>query len=152
MTYNEPSTTSPGRAIRKEIGTNTLKDNYEDCLKRVYGKYIELEVLLPKTKKSSLKSGPPPSLVYRVPITTGSVNPFGMVSKSRATVTLYPKGRTLNVNNPAASANTNAGGEKDVAIPVGLVNVHVPLGSGLVDPSWVRGKKLFWKGRSVGLV
>ncbi|KAL7504078.1 hypothetical protein ACHAXN_002467 [Cyclotella atomus] len=152
MTYNEPSTTSPGRAIRKEIGTNTLKDNYEDCLKRVYGKYIELEVLLPKTKKSSRKSGPPPSLVYRVPITTGSVNPFGMVSKSRATVTLYPKGRTLNVNNPAASANTNAGGEKDVAIPVGLVNVHVPLGSGLVDPSWVRGKKLFWKGRSVGLV
>lgn len=90
--------------------------------------------------------------MYRVPITTGSVNPFGMVSKSRATVTLYPKGRTLNVNNPAASVNTNAGGEKDVAIPVGLVNVHVPLGSGLVDPSWVRGKKLFWKGRSVGLV
>jgi hypothetical protein len=149
MTYNIQS--SGGRSIKVEVGNNSLQDNYEDCLKRLYGKYIELEVLLPKTKKGIKKSGggPPPSLVYRVPITTGSVNPFGMVSKSRATVTLYPYGRTLNTN-PAA--NNNAAGEKDLAIQVGLANVHVPLGPGLVDPSWVRGKKLFWRGRSVGLI
>ena len=141
MTYDEIS--SAGRAIKKEIGKNPLRDSYEDCLKRLYGKYVELEVLLPKSR-----GGPPPSLVYRVPITAGSVNPFGMVSKSRATVTLYPKGRSL-----AASSGPGArSAQKDLAISVGLSNVHVPLGPGLVDPSWVRGKKLFWKGRAVGLI
>lgn len=143
MTYDEIS--SAGRAIKKEIGKNTLQDNYEDCLKRLYGKYVELEVLLPKNK-----AGPPPSLVYRVPISTGSVNPFGVVSKGRATVTLYPNGRTLAA--ASASGPNAASVPKDLAIQVGLSNVHVPLGPGLVDPTWVRGKKLFWKGRSVGLL
>ncbi|KAL7480282.1 hypothetical protein ACHAW6_005978 [Cyclotella cf. meneghiniana] len=144
MSYEE--TSQAGRTIKKEIGKNVLRDSYEDCLKRLYGKYVELEVLLPKSQRS----GPPPSLVYRVPIHAGSVNRLGMVSKSRATVTLYPKGRTL--------AAADAGGPKaasvprDWAVPVGLVNVHLPLGPGLVDPSWVRGKKLFWRGRSVGLI
>lgn len=145
MTYDEISSSTGGRAVKREIGKNTLTDNYEDCLKRIYGKYVELEVLLPKNK-----AGPPPSLVYRVPITNGSVNPFGVVSKSRATVMLYPKGRTL-ANNAGGGAN-EAASSKEVAIPVGLANVHVPLGPGLVDPSWARGKKLFWKGRSVGLL
>lgn len=143
MSYNEIS--SAGRSIKREIGKDPLKDDYEECLKRLYGKYVELEVLLPKSQ-----GGAPPSLVYRVPITTGSVNPFGMVSKSRATVTLYPKGRTL--ASPTAGDSGANDVKKDMAIPVGLANVHVPLGPGLVDPSWVRGKKLFWKGRSVGLI
>ena len=148
MTYNEISST--GRSIKREIGNDPLHDDYEECLKRLYGKYIELEVLLPQPKHS--QGGAPPSLVYRVPISTGSVNPFGMVSKSRATVTLYPRGRTL-MNAKTVGASTDGVGEKkDLAIPMGLANVHVPLGRGLVDPSWVRGKKLFWKGRSVGLI
>jgi hypothetical protein len=141
MSYEEIS--SAGQSIKKEIGTNTLQDSYEDCLNRLYGKFVELEVLLPKNKV-----GPPPSLVYRVPIKAGSVNPFGMVSKSRATVTLYPKGRTLDASNISEPSSA----KRDLAMNVGLVNVHVPLGPGLVDPSWVRGKKLFWKGRSVGLI
>lgn len=147
---------------KKEIGMNVLEDSYEDCLKRLYGKYVELEVLLPKTKKqvmSNNKGGPPPSIVYRVPIQTGHVNPMGMVSKSRATVTLYPYGRTL-ASTGSSSSNTAAaaasrderGGGGDLAIPLGLTNVHLPLGPGLVDPSWAKGRKLFWKGRSVGLV
>jgi len=144
MSYEEMS--QAGRTIKKEIGKNVLQDSYEDCLKRLYGKYVELEVLLPQSQRS----GPPPSLVYRVPINTGSVNPFGMVSKSRASVTLYPKGRTLAAAN--ASGPNAASVPRDWAVPVGLVNVHLPLGPGLVDPSWVRGKKLFWKGRSVGLI
>ncbi|KAL7538452.1 hypothetical protein ACHAXR_010323 [Thalassiosira sp. AJA248-18] len=152
MTYEDAN--SAGRNVKTEIGTNVLKDSYEDCLKRLYGKYVELEVLLPKPKKSSssiLRSGgPPPSIVYRVPIQSGHVNPMGMVSKSRATVTLYPKGRTL------AAANASGAGaasvQRDEAILLGLTNVHLPLGPGLVDPSWAKGRKLFWKGRSVGLV
>ena len=55
----------------------------------------------------------------------GHVNPFGMVSKSRATVTLYPKGRTLSASNASGPGAVNV--PKDVAIPLGLSNVHVPL-------------------------
>ncbi len=144
------------------VGMNVLNDSYEDCLKRLYGKYVELEVLLPKTKKvmNSRGGGPPPSIVYRVPIQTGHVNPMGMVSKSRATVTLYPYGRTLATSSPssnaaaaAAASSSREGGRKgDLAIPLGLTNIHLPLGRGLVDPSWAKGRKLFWKGRSVGLI
>ena len=150
MTYDEVNASS-GRNIKKEIGTNVLEDNYEDCLKRLYGKYVELEVLLPRnSKKGGILGGPPASLVYRVPISKGQVNPFGMVSKSRATVTLYPKGRTLAAAN--ASGRDASSAPRDLAIPLGLTNVHLPTGPGLVDPSWVKGKKVFWKGRSVGLV
>ena len=142
------------------VGMNVLNDSYEDCLKRLYGKYVELEVLLPKTKKATNNrgGGPPPSIVYRVPIQTGHVNPMGMVSKSRATVTLYPYGRTLATSSPSSNAAVTAsssreGGRKgDLAIPLGLTNIHLPLGPGLVDPSWAKGRKLFWKGRSVGLI
>lgn len=144
---------------KKEVGMNVLEDSYEDCLKRLYGKYVELEVLLPKTKRmmnSSGGGGPPPSLVYRVPIQTGHVNPMGMVSKSRATVTLYPYGRTLataaSTPTPSSSSTSREGGGGDLAIPLGMTNVHLPLGPGLVDPSWAKGRKLFWKGRSVGLI
>eukprot|EP00571_Detonula_confervacea_P013106 CAMPEP_0172310112 /NCGR_PEP_ID=MMETSP1058-20130122/11300_1 /TAXON_ID=83371 /ORGANISM="Detonula confervacea, Strain CCMP 353" /LENGTH=305 /DNA_ID=CAMNT_0013022877 /DNA_START=20 /DNA_END=937 /DNA_ORIENTATION=- len=152
MTYEEMN--ASGKVARKEIGKNVLEDTYEDCLKRLYGKYVELEVLLPRTK-SMMKSrmlagGPPPSVVYRVPIQSGHVNPFGMVSKSRATVTLYPKGRTLAAASASGPNASNA--PRDVAIPLGLSNVHVPLGPGLVDPSWAKGRKVFWKGRSLGLV
>jgi len=153
MTYEELN--SSGRSIKKEIGKNVLQDSYEDCLKRLYGKYVELEVLLPKNKKSSgstfvNRGGAPPSIVYRVPINSGHVNPFGMTSKSRATVTLYPNGRTLAAAN--ASGPNAANVPKDLAIQLGMTNVHIPLGPGLVDPGWAKGKKLFWKGRSVGLV
>ena len=151
MTFEEVNSSS-GRNIKKEIGKNVLEDSYEDCLKRLYGKYVELEVLLPRNRKKGEinGAGPPASLVYRVPITKGQVNPFGMVSKSRATVTLYPKGRTLAAANASGRDALNA--PRDLAVPLGLTNVHLPLGPGLVDPSWARGRKVFWKGRSVGLV
>eukprot|EP00585_Thalassiosira_rotula_P013233 CAMPEP_0196130214 /NCGR_PEP_ID=MMETSP0910-20130528/666_1 /TAXON_ID=49265 /ORGANISM="Thalassiosira rotula, Strain GSO102" /LENGTH=321 /DNA_ID=CAMNT_0041389475 /DNA_START=67 /DNA_END=1032 /DNA_ORIENTATION=+ len=154
MTYDEVNDKS-NRSIKREIGTNVLEDGYEDCLKRLYGKYVELEVLLPRTKSlskfmGSRGGGPPPSVVYRVPIQGGHVNPFGMVSKSRATVTLYPEGRTLAAAN--ASGLGASGVKRDVMIPLGMTNVHLPLGPGLVDPSWAKGRKLFWKGRSLGLV
>ncbi|KAL7548306.1 hypothetical protein ACHAWF_011595 [Thalassiosira exigua] len=153
MTYDETNVQS-GRSIKKEVGKDVLEDGYEDCLKRLYGKYVELEVLLPPTKAARkhgrAKGGPPPSVVYRVPIQAGHVNPLGMVSKCRAAATLYPNGRTL------AAANASGPGAKDVprdeAIPLGLTNVHVPLGPGLVDPGWSKGRKVFWGGRSVGLV
>ena len=150
MTFDEVNSLS-GRNIKKEIGKNVLEDNYEDCLKRLYGKYVELEVLLPRNNKNGgAFGGPPASLVYRVPINKGQVNPFGMVSKSRATVTLYPKGRTLAAAN--ASGRDASSAPRDFAIPLGLTSVNLPLGPGLVDPSWAKGRKVFWKGRSLGLV
>ena len=144
--------TNPNSDPDMKNDANVLEDSYEDCLKRLYGKYVEVEVLLPRATTASDSSGssggPPPSVVYRVPIQSGHVNRMGMVSKSRATVTLYPRGRTL-AGGDAAKA---AGAKKDLAIPLGLTNVHLPLGPGLVDPGWAKGKKLFWKGRSMGLV
>ena len=149
MTYDDISAKS-GTAIKKEVGGDVLGDSYEDCLKRVYGKYVELEVLLPKTKATA-NARVPPSLVYTVPIKSGHVNPLGMVSKSRATVTLYPNGRTM-LTEAERRSGKGKSIPKDEGIRLGLTNAHVPLGSSLVDPSWVKGRKIFWKGRSVGLV
>lgn len=153
MTFQEMNRVS-GRDIKKEVGRDTLADSYEDCLKRRYGKYVELEVLLPRTKRLMQAMRPglaPPSLVYRVPIQTGNVNPLGMVAKSRATVTLYPRGRTLASANASGGA-APSGSTRDLAIPLGMVNFHLPLGAGLVDPGWAKGRKVFWKGRPVGVV
>mmetsp|Transcript_14315 Transcript_14315/g.30056 ORF Transcript_14315/g.30056 Transcript_14315/m.30056 type:complete len:285 (-) Transcript_14315:390-1244(-) len=141
---------APGSAnsdMTVEQGKKVLEDCYDDCIKRLYGRYVELEVLLPQTTRGAAGGGPPPSVVYRVPIAGGHVNKFGMVSKSRASVTLYPNGRTL--SGKAAGAK---GVKKDLAIPLGMTKVHLPMGPGLVDPGWARGKRLFWKGRSVGLL
>ena len=170
-------------AAPSAVSTSVLDDNYETCLGRLYGKCVEIEVLLPKTKttvvdnnfirrlvlgrrgsgsSSSSYNGkveagrPPPSVVYRVPIQSGHVNPMGMTSKCRALVTLYPRGRTVS----SASSSSATGGSSsssnnsndDVVINLGLTNIHLPLGPGLVDPSWSKGRKVFWKGRSVGLV
>lgn len=160
--------------------SGVLDDDYETCLGRLYGKCVEIEVLLPKKTTvinnnfirrlvgrrgsgSSSNNGkvgagrPPPSVVYRVPIQSGHVNPMGMTSKCRALVTLYPRGRT--VSSASSSSATGGGGSSssnnsndDVVINLGLTNIHLPLGPGLVDPSWSKGRKVFWKGRSVGLV
>ena len=162
------------------VSTSVLDDDYETCLGRLYGKCVEIEVLLPKTDignnfirrlvlgrrgggRSSSNNGkveagrPPPSVVYRVPIQSGHVNPMGMTSKCRALVTLYPRGRT--VSSASSSSSATGGGSSssnnsndDVVINLGLTNIHLPLGPGLVDPSWSKGRKVFWKGRSVGLV
>jgi hypothetical protein len=171
---------------------NVLNDNYETCLTRLYGKCVEIEVLLPKTKtiinnsgdsdsttnfirrlvgrktikEASSSSGvssprPPPSVVYRVPIQSGHVNPLGMTSKCRALVTFYPRGRTTVVSSSSSSSSASGNSSSssssnndnnDVGINLGLTNIHLPLGPGLVDPSWSKGRKIFWKGRSVGLV
>lgn len=158
-------------------GSSVLEDDYETCLARLYGKCVEIEVLLPpaagggsmggvggmlglrraadlfgmtKRRGGDGGGGPPPSVVYRVPIQAGHVNPTGMVSKCRATATLYPGGRTL--ANAGGGGASTAKANVDVAIPLGLTNVHLPLGPGLVDPGWAKGRKVFWKGRSVGLI
>lgn len=150
----EDEEANDGRASAASQRTFLLNDSYEDCIKRTLGKFVEVEVLLPRAGGG----GAPPSVVYRVPIKPGTVNPMGLVSKSRATTTLYPNGRKM-----AAAGSASEGGargqpvarssmEKDEAIPLGLTNVHLPLGPGLVDPGWVKGKKVFWSGRPVGLL
>lgn len=144
-------------------GRDSLTDSYEDCLLRLHKKFVELEVLLPRGKgrrAGTPRPGlAPPSLVYRVPIQPGHVNPMGMVAQGRATVTLYPRGRTL----AAAGAGGRAGrrGSRgaaapreatDTAIRLGMVDFHLPRGPGLVDPGWAKGRKVFWKGRKLGVV
>ena len=179
------SSSAPSAAAAA-VSTSVLDDNYETCLGRLYGKCVEIEVLLPKTKttvvdnnfirrlvlgrrgsgsSSSSYNGkveagrPPPSVVYRVPIQSGHVNPMGMTSKCRALVTLYPRGRTVSsassssaTGSSSSSSSSSNNSNDDVVINLGLTNIHLPLGPGLVDPSWSKGRKVFWKGRSVGLV
>ena len=62
----------------------------------------------------------------------------------------FPK--TVSTSQNASGPGNAVNVKRDVAIPLGLSNVHVPLGPGLVDPSWSKGRKIFWKGRSVGLI
>jgi len=84
---------------------------------------------------------------------------YGDASKCRALVTLYPRGRTVSSASSSATGSTGNSSSSssnncndDVVINLGLTNIHLPLGPGLVDPSWSKGRKVFWKGRSVGLV
>ncbi len=160
-----------------------LVDDYESCLGRLYGKCVEIEVLLPTTTTTVVGGGgtmgrrlarramalvrtgttndaggegggPPPSIVYRVPIKSGHVNPSGMVSKCRASVYLYPGGRTVGTSTTShpPSAAARGDGANDEVISLGLTNVHLPLGPALIDPSWSKGRRVFWGGRAVGLI
>jgi len=144
------------------VGRDPLQDSYEDCLFRRNGKLVEIEVLLPRGKRGKGAPRPglaPPSLVYQVPIIGGVVNPLGMVAQGRATVALYPRGRSLSATaagggrgGPRAARKAQPDAPPDEAIPLGMVDFHLPIGSGLVDPGWAKGKRVFWKGRSVGVI
>jgi hypothetical protein len=91
---------------------------------------VDMEVTLPPLAgRKEL-----PQVVYSVAVGAGASNQDSTVTKSLASITFLPRGA----------------GHK--AYPLGQVYVSAPMGSAIVDPSWVKGKTIFRKGRSAGRI
>lgn len=107
-----------------------LELSYDEALRRrgTVGTHVDFEVQLPPLK------GFLPSVVYSVVLGTGNSNREASVVKSVGIVKIFPKGL------------------EGKGFNMGRTHVGVPMRSGLVDPSWAKGKKIFRKGRSIGQV
>lgn len=115
-----------------------LCKSYEDNASKLYPSHFVLEVFLPKNRACK---GGNPLIIYSIPFGVGTTSPKSKVPQANGVVTVYPNGRKRK------GAGEDSEGE---GIEIGSTSFHLNAGSGLVDPSWAKGKKFFWKGRDVG--
>jgi hypothetical protein len=127
------SQTSAARQKSEDL----LTKSYDENTAHFHPNQFVLEVFLPKTRACK---GGNPLITYSIPIGAGTTSPKARVTHSNGKITVYPNGRKRN------------GGESSEAIEVGSTSLHLNAGAPLVDPAWARGRKYFWKGRSVGTV
>lgn len=92
---------------------------------------VEFEVQLPPLPGSK----DPLPVVYQVPFESGNMNPKSMVPRGAGLLCVYPVGH-----------------EKGPRVDAGKCSVGIPIKPGLVDPSWARGRTVFRKGRTTGLM
>jgi len=118
------------RATSKDV----LEKSYEEYISKLYS-FFDLEVILPKTKACK---GGNPVILYSAPMAPGSVQEDSRVCQGEGVVTVFPNGRKRNQENQG--------------IEIGSTSLHLHAGPSVVDTHWVRGRKFFWKGRSVGQV
>jgi hypothetical protein len=110
--------------------TDFLDAPYDDAVRsRLF--MVEFEMQLPPVKgKKGL-----PSVVYQVAIEPGSMNPKAMIPRGSSKMLAYPDGH-----------------DGSQCVEAGKCNVGVAMKAGLVDPIWARGRQIFRKGRSPGLI
>jgi hypothetical protein len=117
--------------IRTLKSTEFLEVPYDEAVRsRLFN--VEFEVQLPPMKKGSKDL---PSVVYQIPMEAGSMNPKAMVPRGAGKVVVYPTGH-----------------EKSVAFEAGRGYIGISMRAGLIDPSWAKGRAIFRKGRSTGLI
>lgn len=121
-----------------------LQMSYDDAVKsRLFT--VEFEIQLPPieiqentTNSMRKKKKVLPSVVYQVPIESGSMNPQAIVPRGVGNVLVYPSGRQ------SQSSPYFAAGKCRIS--------SVPMRAGLVDPSWSKGKAIFRSGRFAGIM
>lgn len=118
------------RATSREV----LEKSYEEYMSKLFP-HFDLEVILPKTKACK---GGNPVILYTAPVAPGSTQDGSRVCQGEGTVVVFPNGRKRNQENQG--------------IEIGPTSLHLHGGPSVVDTHWVRGRKFFWKGRSVGQV
>lgn len=116
--------------------SDLLSKSYDENMSHFHPAHFVLEVFLPKTRACK---GGNPLVTYSIPMGAGTTSPKARVSQSNGKITVYPNGRK------------RKGGDSD-AIEVGSTGLHLRSGPPLIDPSWSKGRKYFWKGRSVGQI
>lgn len=119
------------RSTSKEV----LEKSYEEYISELYS-HFDLEVILPKTR--ACKGGGNPVILYSAPMAPGSTQDGSRVCQGEGVVTVFPNGRKRNQENRG--------------IEVGSTSLHLHAGPSVVDGLWVRGRKFFWSGRSIGQV
>lgn len=108
-----------------------LEASYDEAVRsRLF--MVEFEVQLPPLGKDKKM----PSVVYQVAVEPGSMNPKAMIPRGSGKLQVYPVGH-------------DAGAQ---CIEAGTCNVGITMKAGLVDPNWSRGRAIFRKGRSPGLM
>lgn len=119
----------PPGVIEKLTSSQLLETPY-DAAVRSRLTMVEFEVQLPPMKGSRKLA----SVVYSVAIEPGTMNPKAIVPRGAGKIRIFPEGRDSE------------------AIEAGVGNIGMRMRAGLVDPAWAKGKAVFRKGRSVGLI
>jgi hypothetical protein len=111
-----------------------LSASYDDAV-RTRLSMLEFEVQLPPVNKKSKNL---PSVIYSVAVEPGSMNAKSIVPRGAGVVRVLPNG-----NGPQS---------KEESIHVGKAHVSLPMKAGIVDPGWAKGRAVFRKGRSTGML
>lgn len=111
-----------------------LSASYDDAV-RTRLSMMELEVQLPPVNKRTRAL---PSIIYSFAVEPGSLNAKAIVPRGAGQVRVLPNGHS-----PMS---------KDEAVIVGKAHVSLPMRSGIIDPSWAKGRSVFRRGRPVGFV
>jgi hypothetical protein len=128
------------RGFWRQVGGLPLKSSdfltasYDDAV-RTRLSVLEFEVQLPPLDK---KANSLPSVIYSVAVEPGSMNAKSIVPRGACRVRILPNG-----HNPSGA---------DEILHLGKAHVSLPMKSGIVDPGWARGRMVFRKGRSTGMV
>lgn len=129
-------------SVRDGDASQSSRSDRDICLRKSYEEYqaimnqrFDVELILPKIK-SKKNSGANPVILYSTPMAEGTTQEDARVSQSDGIITVFPNGR-------------KKGGD-DHGIIVGATSLHLHAGPSSVDGYWARGRKFFWKGRSVG--
>ena len=116
--------------VETKKASDFLTVSYDEAVRsRLFA--VEFEVQLPPLKRGSKTL---PSVVYQIPLEPGSLNAKSMVPRCTGSVRVYPEGRSV------------------PAIEAGTCNAGISMKPGIVDPSWAKGRPIFRKGRSTGLM
>ncbi len=115
-------------------GSDFLKICYDDAIKQRLTT-VEFELQLPPIDK---KSRVLPTVVYSVAVEPGAMNQKAVVPRGGGSVRILPEG--------------HGDGEEVPTVDVGSAHVSIPMRAGLVDPGWAKGRILFRRGRTTGLV
>jgi len=117
---------------RKMKAQEFLEASYDDAVRsRLF--MVEFELQLPPMKRKGDQSDLV-SVVYQVALEPGTMNPKAMIPRGSGRILLYPEGR-----------------ESQFCM-AGTCNVGLNMRAGIVDPSWAKGRRFFWKGRSPGVI
>lgn len=121
---------SPSAGADRLRSSDLLDASYDSAVRSRLS-MVEFEVVLPPMGRNSKKL---PTVVYSIAIEPGSMNPKAIIPRGAGKIKIYPEGRS---------------GEP---MEAGPGNIGLSMRSGLVDPSWAKGKPVFRKGRSVGVI
>ena len=143
-------TTDKGKRLRafwRQAPTDRLKASdfldvsYDQAVRsRLFA--VEFEVQLPPIPGSKKKKQLP-SVVYQIPVEPGGMNPKSMVARGAGVVRVYPQGK----DDSTTTTKTVV-----VVDNAGTCQAGVYMKAGLVDPTWAKGRPVFRKGRSLGLL
>jgi len=118
-----------------------LTASYDDAVRsRLF--VVEFEVQLPPISPRSSKTLP--SVVYQVAVEPGTMNPKSMIPRGTGKIRVFPEGH-----------ESSEPGMTKCLDDVGSCNVGLKMRAGLIDPTWARGHRPFFRkggGRSPGLI